>query len=188
MTDAEAMAALSRGEIAALDALVLRHNDRAQRLAFGVLRDSSITHDVVANSFLAAAASARTYDPGRPFQPWFDRIVVNRAIKESQRRRRHQRLTALWRPTAPDDPSRLAELGELRVILSAAFAQLDPRDRAVVSMRLVLGFSEIETADVLGCPVGTVKSRLARARTQLHQHLAQAGVAGALLAPIGESQ
>jgi DNA-directed RNA polymerase specialized sigma24 family protein len=55
-------------------------------------------------------------------------------------------------------------------------------------MRLVLGFSEIETADVLGCPVGTVKSRLARARTQLHHHLAQAGVAGALLAPIGESQ
>ncbi len=82
MTDAEAMAALSRGDIAALDALVVRHNDRAQRLAFGVLRDSSVTHDVVADSFLAAAASARTYDPARPFQPWFDRIVVNRAIKE----------------------------------------------------------------------------------------------------------
>lgn len=188
MTDAEAMAALSRGDIAALDALVVRHNDRAQRLAFGVLRDSSVTHDVVADSFLAAAASARTYDPARPFQPWFDRIVVNRAIKESQRRRRHQRLTALWRPDRTDDPSRLAELGELRVILTAAFARLEPRDRAVVTMRLVLGVSENETAETLGCPVGTVKSRLARARSQLHRHLERAGVVGAFTTPLGESQ
>ena len=66
MTDAQAMAALSRGDIAALDVLVVRHNDRAQRLAFGVLRDPSITHDVVANSFLAAAAQlVRTIRPGR---------------------------------------------------------------------------------------------------------------------------
>jgi RNA polymerase sigma-70 factor (ECF subfamily) len=189
MTDAEAMAALSRGEIAALDSLVVRHNDRAQRLAFGVLRDSSLTHDVVADSFLAAAASARRYDPARPFQPWFDRIVVNRAIKESQRERRHQRLAALWRrPVDTEDPSRLAELGELRSILVAAFARLEPRDRAVVTLRLVLDASEKETAEVLGCPVGTVKSRLARARSQLHRHLAQAGVVGAFMSPVGESQ
>jgi RNA polymerase sigma factor (sigma-70 family) len=189
MTDAEAMAALSRGEIAALDSLVIRHNDRAQGLAFGVLRDPSLTHDVVADSFLAAAASARRFDPSRPFQPWFDRIVVNRAIKESQRERRHRRLAAMWRrPAEADDPSRLAELGELRGILVAAFARLEPRDRAVVTLRLVLGASEKETADVLGCPVGTIKSRLARARIQLHGHLAQAGVAGAFTVPIGESQ
>lgn len=187
MTDAEAMAALSRGEIAALDALVVRHNDRAQRLAFGVLRNPSSTHDVVADSFLAVAASARQYDAARPFQPWFDRIVVNRAIKEAQRKRRHQRLTALWRPAQTDDPSRLAEIRELRVILVAAFARLEPRDRAVVTLRLVLGSSEKETAAVLGCPVGTVKSRLARARNQLHGHLAQAGI-GAFMAPLGESQ
>lgn len=188
MTDAEAMAALSRGEIAALDALVVRHNDRAQRLAFGVLRDPSLTHDVVADSFLAAAASARRYDPARPFQPWFDRIVVNRAIKECQRKRRHQLLTALWRPAETDEPSHLAELGELRGILVAAFARLEPRDRAVVTLRLVLGVSERETAEALGCPIGTVKSRLARARDQLHGHLAQAGVVGAFMAPLGESQ
>jgi RNA polymerase sigma factor (sigma-70 family) len=189
MTDAEAMAALSRGEIAALDSLVVRHNDRAQRLAFGILRDPSLTHDVVADSFIAAAASARTYDSARPFRPWFDRIVVNRAIKEFQRERRHQRLAALWRrPVETDDPSRLAELDELRVILVAAFARLDPRDRAVVTLRLVLGDSERETAEVLGCPVGTVKSRLARARHQLHGHLAQAGVIGAFMAPVGENR
>lgn len=189
MTDAEAMAALSRGEIGALDALVVRHNDRAQRLAFGVLRDSSLTHDVVADSFLAAAASARRFDAGRPFVPWFDRIVINRAIKEAQRDRRRQRLAALWRrPAETDDPSRLAELGELRVILVAAFARLEPRDRAVVTLRLVLGASEKETAEVLACPVGTVKSRLARARHQLHRHLAQAGVTGAFMAPLGESR
>lgn len=188
MTDAEAMAALSHGEIAALDALVVRHNDRAQRLAFGILRDPSLTHDVVADFFLAVAASARRYDPARPFQPWFDRIVVNRAIKESQRKRRHQRLVARWRPAETDDPSRLAELGELRMILAAAFARLEPRDRAVVTLRLVLGVSEKETAEVLGCPVGTVKSRLARARDQLHRYLATAGVVSAFMTPVGESQ
>jgi RNA polymerase sigma factor (sigma-70 family) len=189
MTDAEAMAALSRGEIAALDSLVIRHNDRAQRLAFGVLRDRSLTHDVVADSFLAAAASATRFDASRPFQPWFDRIVVNRAIREARRERRHQRLAAMWRrPVETDDPSRLAELGELRSILVAAFARLEPRDRAVVTLRLVLGDSENDTAEVLGCPVGTVKSRLARARRQLHRDLAQAGIVGAFAAPLGETQ
>jgi RNA polymerase sigma factor (sigma-70 family) len=188
MTDAEAMAALSQGTIAALDFLVERYSDRAQRLAIGVLRNPSSAHDVVADAFLAIVRSARRFDRNRPFAQWFDRIVVNLAIKEAQRIRRRDRIALLWRRSAePEDPSRVAELGELRSALVWAFGRLAPRDRAVVTMRLVLGASEKETAEALGIPTGTVKSRLARARQQLHRHLAQAGIVGANSAPLGEN-
>jgi RNA polymerase sigma-70 factor (ECF subfamily) len=189
VTDAEAMAALARGEIQALDFLVPRHNDRAQRLAYGVLRDSSRTHDVVADSFLAIVASAQRFDPTRPFAPWFDRIVINRAIKEAQRDLRHGRISAiLRRPIEENDPSRIAEASELRESLVLAFARLHPRDRAVVTMRLVLGMSEQETAAALGCPAGTVKSRLARARRHLHRHLGEAGIVSASTTPLGDKR
>ena len=188
MTDAEAMAALARGEIEALDVLVTRHNDRAQRLAYGVLRDPSRTHDVVADSFLAIVVAAQRFDPNRPFAPWFDRVVVNLAIKDVQRDVRRRRIAGLWRPPADgNDPSQLAEAGELREAITRAFARLHPRDRAVVTMRLVLGMSEQETAAALDCPVGTVKSRLARARQQLTRHLRDLGIVSASAAPLGEN-
>ena len=188
VTDAEAMAALARGELETLDVLVARHNDRAQRLAFGVLRDPSRTHDVVADAFLAVVSTAHRFDLSRPFAPWFDRIVVNLAIRDVQREVRRRRIAGLWRrPIEVDDPSQVAEADELRETISRAFARLHPRDRAVVTMRLVLGMSEQETAAVLDCPVGTVKSRLARARHQLNRYLRDLGIVSASAAPLGDN-
>jgi RNA polymerase sigma factor (sigma-70 family) len=189
VTDAEAMAALARGEIQCLDVLVARHDARAQRLAYGILRDPSRTHDVVADAFLAVLAAAGRFDPTRPFAPWFDGIVVHLAIKDVQRDVRRRRITALWRqPVARDDPAQVAETSELRDGISRAFALLHPRDRAVVTMRLVLGMSEQETATVLDCPVGTVKSRLARSRRQLHNSLRDLGIVGASAVSLGDVQ
>ena len=106
VTDAETMAVLARGDIQALDGLVTRHNDRAQRLAYGVLRDASRTHDVVADAFLAVADTAARFDLNRPFAPWFDRIVIDLAIKDVQREFRRRRITELWRrPIELNDPS-----------------------------------------------------------------------------------
>jgi RNA polymerase sigma factor (sigma-70 family) len=188
VTDAEAMAALARGEIEPLDVLVARHDERAQRLAYGVLRDPSRTHDVVADAFLAVVSTAHRFDLGRPFAPWFDRIVINLAIKDVQRESRRRRIAGLWRRTIQgNDPSQVAEAGELREAIAVAFARLHPRDRAVVTMRLVLEMSEQETAAALGCPVGTVKSRLARARHQLHRYLRDRGIVSASADPLGDS-
>jgi RNA polymerase sigma-70 factor (ECF subfamily) len=188
VTDSEAMASLARGEIQALDILVARHHDRAQRLAYGVLRDPSRTHDVVADSFLAIVASAQRFDLNRPFAPWFDRIVINLAIKDVQRDVRRRRIGVLLRrPIEGNDPSEVAEAGELREAIAVAFARLHPRDRAVVTMRLVLEMSEQETAAALDCPVGTVKSRLARARHQLRRYLRDRGIVSTSADPLGDS-
>lgn len=188
VTDAEVMAALARGEIQPLDILVARHDERAQRLAYGVLRDPSRTHDVVADAFLAVVSKANRFDPSRPFVPWFNRIVVNLAIKDVQRELRRRRIAGLLRrPIEGNDPSQAAEAGEVREAIALAFARLHPRDRAVVTMRLVLEMSEQETAEALGCPVGTVKSRLARARQQLHHYLRDRGIFSASADPLGDS-
>jgi RNA polymerase sigma-70 factor (ECF subfamily) len=174
MTDEEAVAALARGDVAALEILVTRHGARAQHLAFGITRDVHTAQDVVADSFLSLVKQARRFDPDRAFAPWFTRIVVNRSISAAKRRQRWLTLP-IWGldHLGTGDPERLAELGEIRDAIRLAFSQLDPRDRAVVVLRLVLDASEADAADALACPVGTIKSRLARARRQLKSRLGE---------------
>ena len=139
------------------------------------------------NSFLAIVGAAQRFDPNRPFVPWFDRIVINLAIRDVQREVRRRHIAGLSRrPIEVNDPSQVAEADELREAISRAFARLHPRDRAVVTMRLVLGMSEQETAAALDCPVGTVKSRLARARHQLNRNLRDLGIVSASAAPLGD--
>lgn len=174
MTDEQAVAALARGEVAALEVLVTRHGVRAQHLAFGITRDLHTAQDVVADSFLSLVKQAHHFDPKRTFAPWFTRIIVNRSISAARRSRRWLTLP-IWGldQGQASDPARLAELGEIRAAIGVAFNQLDPRDRAVVLLRLVLGVSEAEAADALACPVGTIKSRLARARRELQSRLVE---------------
>ncbi len=185
MTDAEAIAALSRGDLSALDDLVVRHSEQAQRLAYGVLRNPSLVHDVVADSFLTVARKAGGFDVNRPFGPWFAQIVIHRAINLARSERRRQHLASLWQSSPADDPAHLAHMGDVRSAIGHAFMRLTPRDRAVVVLRLVLQTSERESAEILGCAEGTVKSRLSRARHQLRLYLGEAGITPAEAAPLG---
>lgn len=106
---------------------------------------------------------------------WALRVATSRALKVARR----ERLFALRRsPTvsaevaAPPEEHRWAEL-------KAAFDRLSPRLRATAVLRLYVGLSEAETAEVLGCSTGTVKSNLYDARKRLAENLAERGVAPA---------
>ena len=185
ISDEDAVASLGRGDLAALEILVERHGSRCQHLALGITRDLATAQDVVADSFLSLTEQARRFDHSRRFAPWFNRIVVNRSINAAKRRRRWLTLP-IWRAQTGEDPAHLVEIGEMRAAIRAAFERLAPRDRAVVVLRLVMDSSEAETADALGCKVGTVKSRLARARRQLQRHLGEFQINKAIA--IGECQ
>ena len=155
------------GDHAAYGELVRRHQVAALRLAAGVCGSTEEARDIVQDAFVKGYRSLGRYRGDAPVRSWLLRIVANEAKNEvrgrSRRRRREDRHERL-RPGAGGDP-----VGE-RVVAAAEAAdvldlldRLDERDREVLACRFVAGLGEAETAATLGVPVGTVKSRTARA-------------------------
>src|SRR5260370_38864952 len=101
MTDTEAMDALRRGDSEGMGALVARYQTRALRLAYQITRDRAMAEDIIADAFLVVFRHAGRQDSSRPFEPWFLRIVANRAISYARRRARFQRLPQLLHREAP---------------------------------------------------------------------------------------
>ena len=165
----EAIAELKRGGMTGLASLVMLHQLKAIRTVYGILGDRAAAEDVVAEAFLKVVAGISRFDQARPFEPWFYRIVVNLAIDYRRKARRSE--------TRPDvlpmqsAPSADLDARELRIDLAAEIQRLPRTERAVLVLRYYLDMDEDTMAAVLSCPVGTVKSRLHRARQRLRTSL-----------------
>jgi RNA polymerase sigma-70 factor (ECF subfamily) len=136
-----------------------------------VLGSASDADDVVQVASERAWLAVRTVDPARGFRPWFLRIVANTARnhRRARWRRRRAELRLAARPIEGDDPVTAAE----REVVLAALNRLAEPERLVIALRHFEQLNEREMAEVLGCPPGTVKSRLSRAMTHLRSELAR---------------
>jgi RNA polymerase sigma-70 factor (ECF subfamily) len=170
-TQDDAIAGLRRHEIAGLGVLVDLHQLKARRTAYLILGDRAAAEDVVAEAFLRVWEQIGRFDPTRPFEPWFYRIVVNLAIDDRRRRARSQPDTDVPE-RASDDAGFLA--GEARADLEEQLRALPRDERVVIVLRYYHDLDEAAIAAIVGCPVGTVKSRLHRARERLRVRLASA--------------
>ncbi len=172
MTDGEAVEALLRGDQSGLTALVERHELRALRLAYHITRDREAAKDVVADAFLAVFQNIRRSDPTRPFEPWFVRIVTNRAISAARRASRYERVRALMaRRIEQPDPEAEVLRTEAQNALAALMKALNPDERAALAFRYYLDLDEKTMVATLGWPLGTVKTRLHRGRVHLRRLL-----------------
>jgi RNA polymerase sigma factor (sigma-70 family) len=168
--DAELVARAQAGDVSAYEELVRRHGAAAVRLAGAICGSTADADDVVQEAFVKAFHSLNRFRPGAPLRPWLFRIVANEAKnrrRSSGRRARLAVVAAGRRPDAVALPEDSAVTNAEAQAVLAAVAALPDRDREVVSFRYFAGLSERETADALGCPAGTVKSRLARALDRL---------------------
>lgn len=149
----------------------MRYSAAAHRAAafFGAGSDAS---DVVQDAFVKAFGSLDGFRDGAAFRPWLLRIVANEAKNTVRARSRREALAlrALELPAATD-PAGEAEASERRRDLLAAVRGLREEERSVVVCRYFLELSEQETAEVLGLPRGTVKSRTSRALVRLRSRL-----------------
>lgn len=176
MDETEIIRKLKQGDIESLALLVRGYQEKALRTAYLITYDRALAQDVVQESFLHAYERIEQFETGRPFGPWFLRIVANRAIQMTRRRKRE---LSLEQPTgeglslaglladrapAPDDQVAWQERQEQ---IEAALRRLSPRQRAAIVMRYYLDYSEEEMAQALQRPAGTVKSRLYHARNRL---------------------
>lgn len=147
-----------------LGAIFDRHWDRVWRAAYAVSGDRELASDAAQDAFIRAGAALHRFDRGKPVEPWLVRIAVNRAIDLVRARRREEGEhglpdTVAFDPPLPDDD------------LAEALRRLGPERRAVIALHYWLDFTTPEIAEILGVPLGTVNSRLARALRDLRLEL-----------------
>ena len=158
------------------DQLVREHQGIAFRTAYVITGSAADAEEVVQDAFVKAYRARGRFRSGAPFRPWLLAIVANEARNRRRATGRRARLSlqlAVERPSGGAAPSPEVALlaREERAELLAAVNRLGEEQRAVVACRYFLGLSEAETAAVLGCRPGTVKSRLSRALARLEEEL-----------------
>ena len=177
LTDATLVEAARNGDVASYGKLVERYQAVAHRTAFA-LGAGDDTADVVQEAFVKAYLALNRFRATEPFRPWLLKIVVNEA---RNRWRRHSRHRTVSLPLVGEDlhssaptPEQVLDEKETVRSLRDAVVTLPRHQRDVVVCRYLLELSEGETAQVLGIPSGTVKSRLSRGLTALHAVLSPA--------------
>jgi len=159
--------------------LVERHQDRLHAALTRFLGDTEEARDLLQDAFLNAYRKLDQFQGESSFSTWVYRIAMNLALS---RRRKRKRLFGWWdrEGSAPPDPSDLSatsdptanlERAELEALVQRALSQLPPEARAVIILRDLEGLSYEEIAEILGVPIGTVRSRLHRARGELRLRL-----------------
>jgi RNA polymerase sigma-70 factor (ECF subfamily) len=164
-TDAELIEQHVRGDRTAFDELVRRHQDRLWAVALRTLGDREDAADALQDALLSAYRRADTFRGASAVTTWLHRIVVNACIDLRRRR------TARPVHPLPDyiDPPGADDLGsrEATTAVLALLRQLPTDQAAAVVLVDVEGYPVATAAEILGVPVGTVKSRCARARAAL---------------------
>jgi len=173
--DDELVDAARGGDRDAFGALVARHRRDALRVAYGIADGEA--DDVAQDAFVKAYRHLGQFKVGASFRAWLLAIVANEA---RNRRRSFVRRNALVLRVGAaeaaedaEDPADEAMRHARREVLVGALARLSDRDREVLSLRYFAQLSETEMAAGLGCPPGTVKSRLSRAMERLRIELGE---------------
>jgi RNA polymerase sigma factor (sigma-70 family) len=175
--DDELVDLAKRGDADAYMQLVARHQRLAQRVAFVITRSTAEAEDSAQEAFVKAYYALGRFRAGAPFKPWLLRIVTNEALNRvrsaSRRAQLALRVERFDRPSgdAAPSPEAAAMAAEDHGRLIDAVNRLGEKDRLAISCRYWLDLSERETAEILGWPRGTVKSRLARALGRLRTQM-----------------
>ncbi|RMG36735.1 MAG: sigma-70 family RNA polymerase sigma factor [Planctomycetota bacterium] len=180
--DRALVAQAQQGDAAAFETLVRRYYQRLYRILAVQLGNEEDARDVVQETFLRAFRHLGTFRGDCSFYSWLYRIAQNAAVDSVRRRRRRRRTRSLedlretagietsdGNPTA--QPSHGLDTEERQRMVREAIAQLPEEFRTVLVLRELDGLNYEQIAEAIGHPVGTVRSRLHRARAQLKELL-----------------
>jgi RNA polymerase sigma-70 factor, ECF subfamily len=187
--DARVMVRICEGDDSALAELYDRHSAMALGLALRIVRDQLEAEDVVHDAFIAVVERADQFRPERgTVIAWLVTTVRNLALDRARRRVRRAQITddelRHERPEPIADPETLSELARDRAMVVAALAKLSEAQRQTLEIAFFEGLSYPEIAERENIPLGTVKSRAARALAALRAALEE--TAGERFAPTGE--
>ena len=160
------------GDVDAFDELMRAHEDRVFGICLRMMKDRDQALDATQDVFLTVFRKADRYKEQAAFSTWLYRVSINMCY-DHLRRRQRKRTEKLPDHLDPSDPRSGDDFDavELRPDIESALAGISPEFRAAVVLVDLEGMSLDGAADTLDVPVGTVKSRLFRARKQLAQEL-----------------
>ncbi len=178
-----------KGDLDAFNCLVLAYQEKAYNLAYRMLSDADAAEDATQNAFISAYRSLSSFHGGS-FKAWLMRMVTNTCYDELRRRYRQRTvplepvnlengeefISPWWIADGNPSPHEQIETRELDSTIQRCIQSLPAQFRAIVILVDVQGYDYSEASQVVGKPVGTVKSRLSRARLRLRNCLVQSGV------------
>jgi len=185
LPDAALAARVASGDRAAIRFLVKRHNQVLFRAARAILRDDAEAEDAVQEAYVKAIRGMGGFRSDAKLSTWLVRIAVNEALGRLRSRKRAAEVIPLAGDIdaegevlqAVDDPASAPEAQALRAearrIMESRIDALPDSFRAVFVLRAVEEMSVEETAEVLGIPEATVRTRFFRARSQLRESLSR---------------
>jgi len=179
--DAALVAASQKGDEKAFGEIVRRYQRAVHRLAWSLTRNASDADDLAQETFVRAWGAIGRFELGSPLYPWLARIVTNQAFSLFRHRKRRPEtsieplLEAGRQWGVEDDPAEHAAHGQRAARLRVCCGELAEEHQSVLALRVVQDLSYEEIARVLSVPIGTVMSRLSRARAELKRRLAERG-------------
>jgi RNA polymerase sigma-70 factor (ECF subfamily) len=175
--------AAKNGELNAFNQLVLRYQNQVYHHISSIVRDDHLTDDLSQITFIKAFQGLSRYRNGS-FRAWLLRIATNTCYDELRRQKRQQTLplnplnteeeeneSPEWLLDNSLSVEQRVEQNELDALLKKYLDQMPEEFRTAVILVDVLGLDYAEASQVMSIPMGTVKSRLARGRTRIHEHL-----------------
>ena len=191
MTQPDADAALvervKQGDQRAFELLVVKYQRRIERLIGRMVRDTDLVADIAQETFIRAYRALPNFRGESAFYTWLYRIAVNTAKKSLMDLKRDPLVTETALASRDDEgdetsrvenelsdgetPDALLASKEIAEAVNAAIAALSEDLRQAITLREIEGLSYEEIADVMNCPIGTVRSRIFRAREAIAQRL-----------------
>lgn len=169
------------GRTEAFGQLVVRHQDRLYNSLAKILGSADDARDVTQEAFVSAFQKLETFRGNSAFYSWLFRIAMNAAVTQKRKTSRMVASIEAARELAgvePADqhpasrPSHEMEQSEQQALVRAALSELPEEFRTVLVLKEIDSLKYEEIAEIIGCPVGTVRSRIHRARNELRAKLA----------------
>lgn len=185
-TDALLIERVKRGDQKAFDLLVIKYQRKIERLIARMVRDTDLIQDIAQETFIRAYRALPQFRGESAFYTWLYRIAVNTAKKTMVELKRDPLVTETARLSAEDEdetsrvenelsdgetPDAVLASKEVAATVNAAIEALSEDLRQAITLREIEGLSYEEIAEVMNCPIGTVRSRIFRAREAIAQRL-----------------
>jgi RNA polymerase sigma-70 factor, ECF subfamily len=161
------------GDYRAFDALVCKYRARIMRLALRYARNEADAEDLVQDTFLKAYRALLSFRGDASFYSWLHRIAINAAKTAFSVHARDAHVVSIEGTPGEqiedlNTPESLAVTDEIIAAISAAIGELCEEQRRAIVLREIDGLSYRQVAGAMSCPVGTVRSRVFRAREAIH--------------------